>query len=366
MKVSRRVGRLLGALSLVAALVLPTGSAAAQQLPPVEKLDKEQAESESAPLFASHDVLPMELWVDLEFLKDERPDEDEVAGLLRFEGPEGRWIDAAAEVRTRGIFRRESRNCSFPPLRLDVPKGDMKGTVLQEQDKIKLVFPCRTGRDSYQILVLREYLAYRMLNLLTPVSFRVRLVDLTIRDTAGEEDPVRQTGFLIESEELLAWRNRAVVSEWERFFPEGMDTQQAATVSLFQFMIGNTDWSSVEMHNTRLLWDDQGRYLTVPYDFDFAGIVDAPYASPDPQFPIRSVTERIYRGFCWEGVDYDAMNVRFTELRPDFERLVMELPGFNDGDRNDALNYLELFYRVLESEGRYRREVVEACRRMPG
>lgn len=358
--VTRVAAALLGLLTLLPALLT------AQQLPPVEELDALQAEADSAPLFAEEDPLRLHLFVDLAFLKDERPDEEEVAALLRFRWPDGEWADAPAQIRTRGVFRRETRNCSFPPLRLDVPRGAMEGTVFHGQDKLKVVLPCREGRGNYRALVLKEYLAYRMLNLLTPVSYRVRLVELTVHDTSGDGDPVTEHGFLIEADEALAARNRAVVSEWERFFPQGMDPEQASTVSLFQFMIGNTDWSPVEFHNAELLWDDQGRYLTVAYDFDFSGIVEAPYASPDPQLPIRTVRDRTYRGFCWEGVDYDALNQRFTALRPEFEALWNGLPLLESGDRQRGLDYLELFYRILEVPGSYRRQVVEACRRLPG
>lgn len=351
-------------LPAAATLLIPV-SLASQQLPPPEELEQLRAEAESAPLFADPEPLRLELFTDLEFLKDERPDEEEIPALLRFRGPD-RDLDMDVEVRTRGIFRRESRNCSFPPLRLDVPTGRMEGTVFHGQDKLKLVMPCREGRSNFQALVLKEYLAYRMLNVVTPVSFRVRLVELTVYDTSGDNDPVRQTGFLIEAEEALAARNRAVVSEWERFFPEGMDARHAAEVSLFQFMIANTDWSPLEFHNAILLWDDQGRYLTVPYDFDFSGIVEAPYASPDPSLGIRTVRDRLYRGFCWEGVDYEALQLRYLEMRPDFEALWIGLDLLEDGDRDRGLDFLELFYRILESPGTWRRQVVEGCRALPG
>lgn len=352
--------------SLSGALALLPTLLAGQQLPPPAELDSLQREADAAPLFASADPLRLELFVDLTYLKDERPDDEEEAALLRFQRPDGRLADARAQVRTRGNFRREPRNCSFPPLRLDVPTGEMEGTIFHGQDKLKLVFPCREGRDGYQVLVFREYLAYRMLAILTPVSFRVRLVDLTIHDTSGELDPVRHHGFLIESDEAVAARNRAMISEWERFFPEGMDVDQATTISLFQFMIGNTDWSPVEFHNALLLRDGEGRYLTVAHDFDFSGLVEAPYATPDPQFPIRDVRERLYRGFCWEGVDHDALRRRFIDARPTLESLWHGMAWLGDGDRQRGLDYLELFYRVIEAPGTWRRQVVEACRALPG
>jgi hypothetical protein len=357
------IGRMV--VAGVAVGTFASGTVAAQELPSPAEMDELQAEAESAPLFSDDEPLRLELFVDLEYLKDERPDEEEEPALLRFRQPDRGWADAPAEIRTRGIFRRESRNCSFPPLRLDVPRGQMKGTVFHGQDKLKLVFPCREGRSNYQTLVLREYLAYRMLNLLTPASYRVRLVELTVHDTSGDSDPVDAYGFLIESDEAMAARNRAVISEWEQFHPQGMDVEQATVVSLFQFMIGNTDWSPVFFHNAKLIWDNQGRYLTIAFDFDFSGIVDAPYATPDPVVGIETVRERRYWGFCWEGADFDALNRQFTELRPQFEQLWREMDLMEEGDRRRGLDYLETFYRILETPGSYRRLVVEPCRPMP-
>lgn len=351
--------------SVLAVGLLPAALAAQTQLPPAAELDALQAAAEAAPLFAEDGPLEMELFVDLSWLEDERPTEDEVDGLLRMQGIDGRTADHRVQVRTRGIFRNESRNCSMPPLRLNVATGRMEGTAFEGQDRLKLVLPCRTGQDDFQTLVIRELNAYRMLNVLTPASYRVRLVEITIRDTAGDMDPVQANGFLIEDEDAVAARMRAVVSDFETFFPQGLEAGQATLVSLFQFMIGNTDWSPVTSHNSTLLWDENGDYLTIPYDFDFSGVVEAPYATPDPQFPIRSVRERIYRGFCWEGVDMEALRNRFLEARPALERLWTEQPLLDGGEQRRALDYLETFYRVLESPGNWRRQVVEACRAMP-
>jgi len=353
---------LLPALCALMAGILAPTPGSALQFPPPEEMARMAAEAEAAPLFASEEPLVLHLFTDLEFLKDERPDEEEIAALIRFRDEDGDWRDERAEVRTRGIFRREARNCSFPPIRLDVPTGRMEGTVFHGQDKLKLVMPCREGRGNFQALVLKEYLAYRMLNVLTPFSFRVRLVDLTVHDTSGDNDPIRQVGFAIEDDEALAARNRAVVSEWERFSPGGMDVPQASLVSVFQYMIGNTDWSAVEFHNAILLWDDQGRYLTVPYDFDFSGIVEAPYATPDPRLGIRTVRDRLYRGFCWPEADYEGLNRTFTEKRPELEALWHGLEVLENGDRDRGLDYLELFYRIVEVPGSWRRQVVERCR----
>jgi hypothetical protein len=324
------------------------------------------ATSDPAPLFRSHEPVAVTLRVDIETLRGERSDTTESDGTLLVAPPDGAPFEVTVKVRTRGHFRREARNCSFPPLRLNVPKGAVEGTILEGQDKFKLVTPCRENRDSYQDLVFREFLAYRTLNLFTPASYRVRLLAITYEDPSGERDPIVAYAFAIEDDEAMAARNRGELSVWEQFHPATMDSQQAWTVALFQFMIGNTDWeASNPFHNMDMIRDDLARYLIVPFDFDFSGIVDAPYASPDPIIGIRSVRERRFRGFCRDDVDQDALRRLFLDRRPEVTALWEGFDLLSEGGRNRALDYLETFYRVVENDALYRRQIADVCRPMP-
>lgn len=336
-----------------------------QEFPPSAELDSLAAAAQAAPLFASDAPLRITLVADMKTLVDERPDSAQLEGVLRFGDPGGGPAEVPVKVRTRGNFRRDKRNCSFPPIRLNVPKKAVEGTVLDGQDKLKLVSPCRAGRDNYQQLVYEEYLIYRTLLLLTPVGFRVRMLEITFEDSSGEEDPLTAHSFVIEDDDQMAIRNRGVVSEWEQFHPANMDGNQASLVALFQYMIGNTDWSAPLFHNMVMIRTVEGSYMVVPYDFDFSGMVDAPYAAPDPSLPIRDVRDRIYRGFCRPDVDQQALIELFRSRRPAITALWEGYELLEDGRRSRALDYLETFYRVLDSPARYRVEIERACRRMP-
>lgn len=354
---------LLAAAALAAA-PLPAHAQVRHRHPEPQRWTELQAEAEAAPLFASDEPLVLTLRTDIDWLRDERDDEEEVDGTLAFPGPDGGRMETAVEVRTRGNFRRSRRNCNFPPLRLDLPRGAMEGTVFEGQDKLKLVTPCHDGRDSYQHYIYHEYLAYRLLQLLTPVSFRVRLVEITYEDTAGKYETRTKHGFLIEDEAAMAARNGGVVEEVDgRFNPGLTDAQYSVLMALFQYMIGNTDWSSMEFHNVKLIHTRDDRYFTVPYDFDFSGAVDARYAAPDPSLPIRDVRQRLFRGFCFPHVrDRARWAAFFGERRDAMEALYTGFTLLPEKERREAVEYLEGFWRTLEDEGRYRREVVERCR----
>jgi len=330
-----------------------------------EELERLHAEAASAPLFASHDPLAFTLSTRVEFLREERPDEEELDGWVSWRRPDGSADSVDVEVRTRGNFRRQKRNCRFPPLRLDFPRSRVVGTVFETQDKLKLVLPCDDRREDYQHLVLVEYLAYRLYNLVTPVSYRVRLVEATLHDVDGEYETRTKMGFLIEDDEALAHRNRAFVSEFEQWHPRAVDVPHAARMALFQYMIGNADWSQVYFHNVDMVRTWDGRYLPVPYDFDTSGLVDAPYASPDPSLGTRTVRDRVYRGFCYPDGDHGAHRTQLLQLRDSIPGLLDEVPGLGAERREDTMEYLDEFFETLESLRRYSVIVLERCLPIP-
>lgn len=329
-------------------------------------LDSLAAAAEGAPLFSSHEPLELTLRSRIHHLVEERPEEDEVDGTLLVGRSDGGVDTLQVEVRARGNFRRQKRNCNFPPLRLDVPRSRVRGTAFEGQDKLKLVTPCQDDRDDYQTYVIQEYLAYRVYNLVTPVSYRVRPVRITYDDVDGQYPRRTRMGFLIEDDEAMAHRNRAFLSEWQQFHPGAADPGQLALMAMFQYMIGNTDWSQPFFHNVDMVrsWEG-GRYLSVPYDFDHAGVVDARYAEPDPTLGTSSVRERVYRGFCLDGVDHAAQRTRFLALRGPVEALYREEGLLDEDALEETLAYYEDFFETLEDFRPYRRLILDACTPLP-
>ncbi len=272
-------------------------------------------------------------------------------------------------MRTRGNFRLARRNCDFPPLRLNLKKDESIGTVFENQDKLKLVVPCKLGQDYWEQYVISEYLIYRMLNLLTPWSFRVRFARVTYVDSSGKDDPFTRYGFLIEDDSDMAARAGGWKEDWVggQLHPIQLDKNHAILVEVFQYMIGNTDWSGAEMHNMELVRRAGAQAITVPFDFDFSGLVNARYATPDPRLSIRSVRQRLFRGFCPEDLgrqpeDYQEVYELFLSRKDEIYELLRSQEGLEEDRMEDTLKYLDDFYDTLADPGRIRSRMLSTCR----
>ncbi len=333
---------------------IPLSASAQTELPPPEGVQL---------LFRS--PLPLELRIEADFtaLRGDRAEENDERParlVLSGEGDDAPAFDV--ELRTRGHFRLQSNVCGFPPLRLDVPRRRMEGTPFEDQDKLKIVTHCRDtpGWDRH---ALREYLAYRIYNRLTDASLQVRLARITWVDTGGAE-PLERWAFLIEDEDALAER---LGGTW---FPEDdgpvdparIGDDDALRVDLFQYLVGNTDYSIYGLHNVVVLMPAEGRGIPVPYDFDWTGLVNAPYSVPDPSLGIDDVRERVYRGLCRPRMEYDAAYRRFLDQRDGIEALIRDVPGLEADDRTDLLEFLEPVWDMLDNPDRARRAIERSCR----
>jgi hypothetical protein len=357
------------AIAIFLASTLPTpGLAQVEEIPTPEEFAERAAAAERAPLFQSEEPLEMTLRTDIEFLRRERNDSIEVEGTVTFVDLDGSEVTRPVQVRARGNFRRSRDVCNFPPLRLNFPRRQMQGTVFDGQDRLKLVTPCQDNRSEYQRYVIDEYLAYKVLNLLTPASYRVRLVRITYEDVNDDYDVRTKHGFLIEADERMAERNRAVFLEAPMMHPIMADGTQSVIQGMFNYMIGNTDWSAVQFHNTVVMRTEDLRHLTVPYDFDHAGVVNARYATVAPQIAdrIRNVRQRLYRGFCRPELEHGRVFEIFDPQRDAITALYRGFPYYEDpDDAEDALDYYEAFWEVIDDPRRFEREILRECTEMP-
>lgn len=313
-------------------------------------------------LFSSHELIEFTIETDYGALRGDRRDDSEYReAMLRLTDDEGVAREIDIRVRTRGIFRLE--NCRFPPLRVDVPASRVGGTVFDGQNGIKLVSHCR-DRDDDEQDVLKEYLVYRTFNLLTDESFRVRLARVTYADGADDDDPVVRYAFFIEEAEAMAERLGATYLEIAQASPRNFGAEEAARVSVFQYMIGNTDWSMVQFHNVEVVQNPRGVYVPVPYDFDWAGLVSPPYARPDERLGIRNVRQRLYRGFCRPNFDFSTVYAQFREIRSDLEALYTSQGGLDEDNRREAMEYIAGFYEDIETMERADDRLMDDCRNM--
>jgi hypothetical protein len=351
-------------------LLASPGAALAQDVewPTAEQFAERAAAAEAAPLFQTHDMLRITLRTDFEFLREERDTINEVEGEVTFVDLNGSETTKPVQVRVRGHFRLNPRNCNFPPLRLNFPTGQMAGTVFEGQDRLKLVTPCQDSRDEYQRYVYDEYLAYRVYNLLTPYSYRARLVEITYEDTSGEYAPLTKHGFLLESDEQMAERNRAQFVDAPQMHPMMADGDISVLSGMLAYMIGQTDWSAVFFHNAVVMRTEDGRHMTVLYDFDHSGVVNARYAEVSPLIrdEIRSVRQRLYREFCRPQLTQSAVAAMFAGKRGEVEDLYRSFPYYADPRHaEEALAYYEEFWEVIADEDEFEDEILDRCIDIP-
>jgi hypothetical protein len=319
------------------------------------------------PLFVEAEPLDLTIIADFSALRSDRRESPDRPALLTVPR-EGGTVDVGAEIRTRGEFRLDPGNCSFPPLRIDVDRSDARGTVLEGQDDLKLVTSCRPGRSTYDELVPLEYLVYRTYQLVTDQSFRVRSLRVTMVDTGSDDPPQTRAGFVIEDADALAERLGATVFDLEdgKNLPASAFEPTGRTRSaVFQYMIGNADWSEVAAHNVEIL-DRSGVAMVVPYDFDFSGLVDAPYAVPPADLRLDSVRERMYRGWCANDFTTRSVLEQFRSVRDDVLALWAAAPDLSDDTRRRATRYLEDFFDAIETDERANRRFLRDCRPLTG
>ena len=353
----------------VVATILSAAPAAAQNSAAVRLGDPRDA----APLFDSHEVLELTLEGPLESVFKERSQEStEYPAAVSYVDASGQAVRVDLDLSTRGRRRLDPRICRFPPLRFDFPKSKVMETIFAGQDKVKLVTHCRDDRDEYEQYVLQEYLVYRVFNILSDLSFRVRLARITYVDLEESRDPLTRYAFLIEHKNRMAERNGWEILEVPAIDPVFFDPNQLGLVEVFQYMIGNTDWSAFRAprgepeccHNTKAVGPVAGPAFSVPYDFDQSGVVSTRYASPDKRFGLRNVRQRLYRGICRPQEDLAQTVATFNEHREAIYALYRGQANLDPERLERMLEYYDDFYEVINNEGKFGRALGD-CRRMP-
>lgn len=273
-------------------------------------------------------------------------------------------VNVPVQVRPRGKSRR--RVCNFPPLRLAFDPEGSNDTPFAGQTRLKLVTHCN-GRKASEVNVLEEYLAYRIFNLISETSYKVRLARINYIDSDAGAKSVERYGFFIEPAHTLATRARGQLSRVRELSLSQLDLRQAARVFVFQYLIGNTDWSLVTAdtdesccHNVDLFKLESGLH-PVPYDFDLAGLVNAKYAKPDPSLSIGRVTTRLYRGYCIDSEKLAAALAEIRSVKAGVMDLVGELPGLSHKDAARATRYLAGFFEKADNDDELLKSFSRRC-----
>ncbi|MGQ0647358.1 MAG: hypothetical protein ACT4P7_07280 [Gemmatimonadaceae bacterium] len=330
--------------------------------------EKDALKANSRPLFAVAEPLEFTLIANYGALARDR----DTLSTKRFDGTlivadsSGVERRIPVKLRTRGHYRLLARNCRFVPLRIVFPDSGLKGTPFAGQKGIKLGTHCQNGDGRYDDYTRREYLAYKLFNEVTDRSFRARLARATYIDSASHKAVDTRVALFIESEDDLATRIGGKMRELRGALFDDVHAEQLLLMSLYQYAIGNTDFSLYALHNVRVTQTRDGVTYPLAYDFDFSGLVNAHYATPDPRMGIRTVRDRRFRGPCRSLAEYQAAAQQFVVRKAAMMNAIAAVPGMDKGDRSAATEYLGEFFQTLENPRRFKGDIVDACERKPG
>lgn len=303
------------------------------------------AYGQTSNLFESEEILELTLLCDLRSVfKDRGEDPQYHKATLHYNANQDTF-DIPIKVKTRGHFRKLSANCKYPPLYLNFANSSTPEiSIFRGQDKIKLVTPCRGDQ-----FVVHEYLVYKLYNLITPKSFKARLVKVIYHDNVKNKSSDPYFGILLEDEDQMAERNMSFTVEIKKLLPQKTIKKDFLNMAVFQYMIGNTDWSIQYQQNIVLITDDSTHTpSTVPYDFDHAGIVRAPYANPAPELQMQSTQQRRYRGYCILDLDqYNTVFDTFNQTEDEFYAIYIDNPLLSKNYINQTIKFLDDFYETI-------------------
>ena len=322
------------------------------------KKDAPVVEINSTDLFVNEDILEIKLSGPLRELFDDRNEKATYFSLeLSYTNKDSSEIKVPVKARTRGHFRRMKENCDYPPILLNFQKATTKSTLFENQDKIKLVTSCQS--ENY---VFREWLVYKMYNILTPESIRARLVRIECYDTKKKKKLQDLYGIILEEDKAMAERNNKIVVD-RKIRAEYTDKESYLKMVMFQYMIGNSDWSVPFLHNTKLIAVDSFTVPNiVPYDFDHAGIVEAHYAFPPPELGLSSTKERCYRGYCiTDTKTFNEVLKIFNRHKNDFYKLYTNCAYLNTRYIKSTTKFLDEFYETIKNPKKLATAISKPC-----
>jgi hypothetical protein len=336
------------------AVALLTGVAGAQT--------SGSAKSADVPaFFQSQDPIEVTLTTNIGKIRGDKSDNSPWRpATLSYKTTDGNLVTVPLKAHTRGIWRLKM--CEFPPLRLNFSGQTSKGTIFAKLDKPKLVNYCH-DMDTYEQYILQEYQLYRIYQLLTPVTHRARLLKIVYADSADGKVRARRYGFILEEPSAVAARlgGKMMVQKGAR--PGDLDSFQDALFGVFEYFIGNTDFSEAGLHNVELFFNSDGVVMPIAYDFDFSGAVNARYATVDPSLSIPNVRQRLFRGYCTDAESYGKAFAVFNEKKPEIYALYNDSIGklMDRGTVKETLRYFDEFYDTINNQRAAKRSIIDSC-----
>lgn len=284
--------------------------------------------------------------------------------LMTYKEADGKVVSVPVTLQTRGHFRRQERNCNFPPLEMQFKKKDADNTLLQGNTKLKITVNCRPKDDNYEQYVLQEYAVYRLYQRFSPLYFRTRLAKAVFKDSLAKTADVESWAFFIEDEKEIAKEYKTANEKSKGALFDQLEPRQLAITTLFEYMVANTDYSISARHNIALLRDTTGTIIrTVAYDFDWSGVINTRYATPDSRLGIKFVTDRLYRGPCLTPAQWQPHVDHFVAARPAIDSIYNSIPSLDPKRVKSSLEWYSDFYKILADPRQLKRALIDPCQR---
>ena len=311
-------------------------------------------------LFTNTDILHLALRFDMTQYTRKKPKDEYLDAILTYHLNKTDSINKNIRLKSRGEMR--NGYCSFPPIRLNFKNAGFQKADLSQIEKIKLVTHCQYGNETY---LFKEFLIYKLFNVLTDTSFRVRLVNIEYINTNKKSKTVNTYAFFIEPVEMLAQRVNAAVVNSVNLTQKNIVPQMMDRLAIFNYMIGNTDWSVPNQHNCKILstlnFNAAGLGMVVPYDFDYSGLVDADYAIPYEPLGLSSVRERRYVGICRSEEVFNNALKEFAAKKEAFYKGINDFELLDAKEKAKMISYLDSFYDEFDTRNSIVTNILNGC-----
>ena len=254
-------------------------------------------------------------------------------------------------LRARGNFRR--KHCYFTPVKIKIKKSDALNTIFSDNRTLKLVLPCKNNRDKNDN-ILKEFIAYKIYEIISLYYFKTRRLEVDYTNQKNKKGiNYNLAGFLIEDDDKVAKRFDGKIVK-RKISPLAMDDFNSVNLSFFNFLIGNTDFSSAHQHNGKLLFYEK-KIIPIPYDFDLTGWVKPKYGLGITNRLGYSFEERNYIGFKRGKNIYSKVRNHYLRLKEKiFNTVELYESEFEyKKSYNLMMDYLRGFYEILEDDKLY-------------
>ncbi len=315
-------------------------------------------------LFEDENLVEISLRFDLSTYFRAKPKKDYIKANITFHLSKTDSVSKDIRLKTRGIFRNSY--CAFAPIELNFKKADFGYADLNSISKIKLVNECKSGGEN-ESYILREYLTYKLFNVLTDTSFRVRLLKISYIDTEKKRKTIRQFGFFIEPIEMMTARTNTIQVKSNTLTQKSIVPKVMDRLAIFNYMIGNYDWAVPGQHNIKVLKslviDTVPLGIAIPYDFDWTGLVNPTYAIPAEIVGTQTVRERIFQGVCRSREVYQKDLEIFLKKKEKFYSIINEFPYLTQRDKKDIISYLDEFYNQFIGNRDFVGYLLDTCKK---